>query len=313
MKNIVFRLAPLGIFLGGVFLFSPTVLVGAEAQKGMGRVDHGIERIGPTVYSRKEEQIPYEKPCQDLAHELEGWDFFGSPYTAAGLEEAWKPWSSSDLKAIESCDSFPCAVKLDGKEVGVLENVEKDKRKNIFFDLVGKRVSAYETSDVRSEYEFPGTPIDPWKKIIEIESKQKNEIKPSAVKKKKLTTRFHRFTDQSYRPLRQVFDVRMDAKSETDRVRLSWLVRDAYTAHYFDGWGEWIELSCVASKKLLILKQGLFLEFDLFKKTDFFSRLSQGTMVNRLRELSDVYQRLERDSLFKKIGLASLPTPRPNY
>jgi hypothetical protein len=54
-----------------------------------------------------------------------------------------------------------------------------------------------------------------------------------------------KFGEGSYRPLRQIFDQRIFQ----EKGRIVRVARDVYTAHYFDGWGEWLEARCSSDGK----------------------------------------------------------------
>lgn len=68
-------------------------------------------------------------------------------------------------------------------------------------------------------------------------------------------------------------------------------VRDAYTDHYFDSWGEWHRVSCHSGSVHLV--QALVLELDLLKKNDLLSRIGRGKMKSAVRSQgTDYLQRM---------------------
>jgi len=95
------------------------------------------------------------------------------------------------------------------------------------------------------------------------------------------------------RPVRQVLDRRFASSPDEAVV---WL-RDAYSAHYFDSWGEWIDLSCDPKSRSLVLVQVLLVELDLMKDTDIFSKLGRGKMKSAVEENGSHYL----DQTFQKI------------
>lgn len=306
MKKKKFNKGLPSLSLGGLFLFSLSLAADSK-------VRWTAERLvdTPLFNASRVEKVKRSVACEDLQSKLSFGNFLGAPYVVGGLQELWKPWSESDRKAVEGCDHFPCDVKLDSKEVATLTKLPVEKRLDGFFEAVGARVKDYEAKNTRREYEFPGAPVEPWKQLKTL---TKGHSFPKTLEKepKKLFARYHRFTDESYRPIRQVLDVRQKTEKSGSETRISWFVRDVYTAHYFDGWGEWIEVVCDSKKDELEISQRMLIEFDLYKKQDVLSRISRGAMTKNLEEQTGIYLRIERDRLLETGGLpTTAPTPRP--
>lgn len=196
------------------------------------------------------------------------------------LSQAWNPWGEKEETSVLECEEFPCQVKLSKSEVERLKKVDKKKRKSEFEAIVLDRVSRYVKTGHRTEYEFPGDPVDPWAWL-----KKKGMTTPLELAKTAPSLQARKLIfSKEYRPIRQVLDVR----TLLTKDRVSVLVRDAYTAHYFDGWGEWVEAVCEESGEMIIV-QSLFLELDLLKKTDFFSKLNRGKMKREVEKNAKSY------------------------
>jgi hypothetical protein len=193
--------------------------------------------------------------------------------------KAWESWSQEDREAVEDCDDFPCDVKLNEKETSQMEATSKENRMEQWKSLVRARATSYEKNNERKEYEFPGDPIDPWTQFEKRGYLSSNSRPTSPT----LYLRKLDFAPGKIRPIRQVLDrrVKVDAQGKSITV---W-IRDAYTDHYFDGWGEWIHLNCKTppSGKAIWI-HSLFLELDLLKKNDLFSRIGRGKLKSAIEE-----------------------------
>ena len=55
----------------------------------------------------------------------------------------WVPFDAKELDAIQGCDDFPCAEKLDRAEVDQMKAVSKENRPAKFLSLVLERMRAY--------------------------------------------------------------------------------------------------------------------------------------------------------------------------
>lgn len=192
--------------------------------------------------------------------------------------KAWGPWGEEDLSAVQECDDFPCAVKLDESEVKKMASVSAEARQQKFFSLVLNRISGYMKTQQRKAYEFEGDPVDPWKLLEKKEYSSQTPTGSPAIWLRKLD-----FAPDKIRPIRQALDVRTSKNSSGTEATL-W-VRDVYTDHYFDSWGEWIQVSCQGPKnKTIYVSQALIVELDLLKKTDLISKMMRGKMRNAIQE-----------------------------
>jgi hypothetical protein len=104
-----------------------------------------------------------------------------------------------------------------------------------------------------------------------------------------------------------------------DRLQASLWLRDVYTDHYFDSWGEWANIRCLPEKKEVDVTLALSIELDMLKKTDFFSSLAKGSMRDSVRTLSIDYLNDWYFSLLnqaaakeqkKKAAQAASPSPK---
>jgi hypothetical protein len=197
--------------------------------------------------------------------------------------KAWGPWDEDDLNAVNECDDFPCAVKLDEVEVKKLSSVSNELRHKRFFDVVLNRVTHYLKTQERKAYEFPGDPVDPWKLLEKKGYHAQNPPHSPNIWLRKLD-----FAPDKIRPIRQALDYRK-VKNPSGTEATVW-VRDVYTDHYFDSWGEWVHVSCQGPKnKTVYVSQALIVELDLLKKTDLISKMMRGKMRNAIQENGHIY------------------------
>lgn len=204
----------------------------------------------------------------------------------------WEPWSASDLEAIGSCDSSPCKIKLSPEEIKELVSVPESRRQEKYFVLVRTRMEEYEKNETRKRYERPEAPINPWAEF-ETRGFKSNLSRPS---QKHLFTRVINLSSEEARPIRQVLDIR----SAVSGNHLSFWIRDLYTAHYFDSWGEWIDLDCDEADKTVLLAQALLVEFDLLKNTNILSRLARPRMRKAIETQGGAYL-LKRSEKIKQL------------
>ncbi len=249
----------------------------------------GFDAVDPLLFVVRAQAMG-EKEYERCSAWIEALDRipYGSEVGSILKEEAWTkawnewaPWHEKDDKAILECRSSPCQIKLDPTEVAQLRVVPSEKKRERLYDLVVSRVLRYVKSGKRSGYERPEEPMDPWAVF------QSRGFKSGLGKPARGTLHVRRMDlDPSrMRPLRQVLDRRY-ARSETEATL--W-VRDAYSAHYFDSWGEWFNVSCDSSKKQVVVVQALALELDLLKKTDLISRMGRGMMKKGVEEKGSDY------------------------
>ena len=232
---------------------------------------------------------PSETACEDAVGAIARLSF-GAPFAGLAFQE-WGPWAEKDADAVKDCDDFPCKVKLSEPEVLVMKKAPEAKRMDAFLSLVSARTEKYRQNQIRLEYEFPGTPVDPWK-WFDAHGFTTGGVPVGApstwIRKLDLHT-------DKMRPIRQVLDVR----TVIEPLRATAWVRDTYTAHYFDGWGEWHQISCDPSTHQVTVIQSLFVDLDLMKSKNIFARLGRSKMRNGVKEQGSKYL----DDQFAKLGL----------
>lgn len=201
--------------------------------------------------------------------------------------KGWEPWSEKDQLAITGCKAFPCDVKLNVIETNVLVQTEEAKRFKKFLHLVQIRLGHYEKTKERKEYEFPGDPIDPWSHFEKIGLVAKSQRPPTP----SYLLRRLDFASPDLLPVRQMLDRRFIfsrgkkyKKSGDSSLKGVVWIRDVYTDHYFDSWGEWLHLRCSAHPKQVTVSHVLLLEIDELKKTGIISKLVQGRVLFAVRE-----------------------------
>ncbi|MBS1963185.1 MAG: hypothetical protein JST04_13295 [Bdellovibrionales bacterium] len=205
---------------------------------------------------------------------------------------------SDDRDAVDGCDGFPCKIKFNEPESLAIAAKPKAERLAEVLRQVENRVRDYAKTFRRKGYDLPEDAIDPWKEF----PKHGHEIPPALLKEKpKFFARKLKFGEGNYRPLRQVFDER----TLVTKDRLVRISRDVYTAHYFDGWGEWLEVRCAKDGKSVLVLQDLLMEFDLLKNTDFFSRIARPKMRQGVDQESLRYQKEQAERLFSKTAVLS--------
>jgi hypothetical protein len=182
---------------------------------------------------------------------------------------------------MKDCKKYPCDLKFDRHEVERMAGVPEAGRPDEFLTLVGERAMKYAETQKRREYEFPGDPIDPWKVFDEAGLKSPL-ARPSTGA---FWVRTQSFPEHRIRPICQVLDFRSTV-SVTGTEATVW-VRDAYTSHYFDGWGEYGDVTC--NSGTVTIELGLMLEFDLLKKSDLFSLISRGRLRTAVHETGSWY------------------------
>ncbi len=217
----------------------------------------------------------------------------GKVYSSEDPERfaGWGEWTD-DLDAVEKCASFPCKIKFNEAETRAIAAKPKGERVAEALKQVDSRVKHYAKTFERAGYDLPEDPIDPWKIFV-----ARGHVMPESLAKAKPTfyARKLPFGDGNYRALRQIFDVR----SFETKERFVRIARDVYTSHYFDGWGEWVEVRCNPAKKEVLLLQDLLIEFDLLKKKDLLSTIARPKMRQGVDEESLEYQN-SRAELFRK-------------
>jgi len=220
---------------------------------------------------------------------------YGTPYDPAvtgGDSAAWQPWSKEDLEMIRSCVRSPCKVKLDPTELGELAASSPDSRYSKYLGILSTRANAYKTTLVRRGYEKAEPPIDAWSKLVEKGAPISEPPPPVELWARKID-----YKAGPMKPVHQILDRRYLKQGNEAQL---W-VRDLYTDHYFDGWGERVYLACDPESKDAFVIQALVLEFDLMRKTDFFSKLARPRMRAAVQELGYRYLDEKADSLKKYV------------
>lgn len=182
------------------------------------------------------------------------------------LKTAWEPWDANDLEAVEKCDDFPCKVKFDEKEVGLMKEAGKEKRLSEFYHLVQARALNYLKTGLRPAYESQGTPVDLWK-TMDDEGFRSNLTRPQAPS---LLIRKLNFDPDRMLTLHMILDRRAAKQTTGDLSEAAVWVRDSYIDHYFDGWSEGSLLVCDQKSGEVLFVQLLISEMDLLKNRGFF-------------------------------------------
>ncbi len=213
--------------------------------------------------------------------------------------KAWEPWSGDDLDYIRNCKNFPCDIKFAEAETKAMEATPRDDRRAKFEALVSERVQRYFRTAERKEYEFPGDPLDPWEGFEKMGASGRPKV-PDPLNSMTLWARQLDFAPGEIKRVRQILDWRLAVSPSRDQAAV-W-VRDLYTNHYFDGWGELFQLSCDPAKSKVTVLQVLSVELDLLKKSDLVSRMMRGKMRKAIEENGQIY--LARE--FERIKTAAL-------
>jgi len=205
--------------------------------------------------------------------------------TSPGDFTAWAPWTNSEKDAILDCDDMPCKVKLKKNEIVELEKIqEKEKRFEKYLSFVSDRTARYLKDLDRPGYEFPTAPVDPWAYFESVglhsELAQPQKSKPGV-----LLERIVDLAPNQLQMTRQILDW-VTARNATEGV--VW-IRDVYTDHYFDTWGEWGQVRCDSAKGTIRVTLAMFFELDMLKKKDFFSMISRGRMRSISETISTQY------------------------
>jgi hypothetical protein len=177
----------------------------------------------------------------------------------------WSPWDSEARAQVSECDRFPCDVKLDEPEVKRLAASAPEKRQGAFLKAVQTRTQAYLSSGARPEMEWPGPRVDPWEYFTK-RGLVAALVRPAVAD---LRVRILDISPGRMKPVRQILD-RRSAGAAQEAVL--W-VRDVYSDHYFDGWGEFHHAACRPGS--VELTSAVFVELDLLKQTDLLSRLGR--------------------------------------
>jgi hypothetical protein len=82
------------------------------------------------------------------------------------------------------------------------------------------------------------------------------------------------------------------------------VLRDVYTNHFFDGWGEYLDVSCEVDSGAVWLAQGLVVDLDLLKKGDLFSVISRSKMREAFSDTGSRYLERIAEKLKEQVGAA---------
>ncbi len=202
----------------------------------------------------------------------------------SGFKE-WEPWGKNDLEAVVHCHKFPCAVKFDSNETSQMAGTSEENRLQKFKSLVMNRtMRAFQTQE-RKEYEFPGVPVEPWGFLAS------HGFLTSLTLPLRGTSWLRKidFAPGSIRTIRQVLERRI-AENSSGTEAVVW-VRDAYTDHYFDGWGEWIQVSCDSgtTPSQVRVVHALVVELDELKKSNLLAQLMRGKVKSAVEKAGRNY------------------------
>lgn len=213
------------------------------------------------------------------------------------MTQAFFPWTAEDTQAVEGCGRFPCEIKLNAKENERVAAVPSERRKAEWEKVIRDRMNLYLSNGTRQSYLYPGDPLDPWSAFIKmgLSVPEPNPSKPN------LLVRRLKFSSDKMRPLRQVLDFRSSKTAYSVKI---W-IRDVYTDHYFDSWGEWHQADCEKNGTLTLI-QSLVVDFDLLRKTDLISSLAKGKMRNAIEQGGHQYLLEIRE----KLKLKSVKKPK---
>lgn len=256
----------------------------------------GFEALDPYLSLVRLEKI--SKDCKGALARVEGLlpKPAASVLDAASLLKGWGERDEDYMSVVEKCDSFPCGVKLNAEEVGVLEKKQKKEREAAFRDVVLKRILQALKTGERKEFEFSGDPIDPFaffvKKGLPVLGAL---LGPKSTLATQVWSRKLDLAPGKMRVLRQVVQSRFEKSADEARLEL----RDLYTTHYFDSWGEWVQVQCDPAGGSGALIQALVIEFDLLKKNDLISMISKGKMRNGVRERGSQYLDQQAEQILK--------------
>lgn len=259
---------------------------------------YGFAEQGALLWSTRVQRVA-DGDCTQWAKALVR-DRLGEPLpdvlVPAEKWSGWQPWKGKDKDSVLECDVFPCAVKLNTAETQTMARLPEEKRWEKFHEMVLSRAKRYLATGERKEYEFPGDPADPWAFFEKVPLALTGVARPATPH---LLERQTDFLSGSVHVLRQIVDWR--AAAAADGKEASAWVRDAYTDHYFDGWGEWTGILCEnrSAGKGVLVSQALLVELDLMKKNDLLSRLGRGNMRAAVEKqgkifLENGFKRLEK-------------------
>lgn len=267
---------------------------------------HGFDAAGPVLTVVRVQKFQSDSCGRWIQAVLS--DAPGTEWSPGSAYLAWQPWEPKELDAVVSCRNFPCDVKLDSSETSRMAMTKSANRLHEYQTLVQNRVFQYKKTEVRRPYEFPGDPIDPWQYLGQYLGQFLGRTGNFTKERRPQVGQFYMrkldFASDKIQPLRQVLDRRTQSSSSgksSEKEATVWL-RDIYTNHYFDSWGEWTHLVCVGDSGTdLLLVQSLVVELDLLKKTDLLSRMMRGKMRSAVEENGARYLDKAYERFFAKV------------
>jgi hypothetical protein len=201
-------------------------------------------------------------------------------------ESQWSPWlpvEKNEREAIEDCHEEPCSVKLSEAEVKQMGETPENQRYLKFLGLVIDREDAYLKNGTRSSYEYSGGITDPWKYFEDNGYKSDLAMPKTA----SLGLRKLDFHNSRARPIRQLVDRRLAVSQDWTHATV-W-IRDIYTNHYFDSWGEWGNISCDPVQHQVTVVLAVNVEFDVLKNTGLFASISRGSARSSMQTTTEDY------------------------
>jgi hypothetical protein len=209
----------------------------------------------------------------------------GKPRSATdeGQWSTWFPMEPRESESIENCQKQPCEIKLSDPEVSQMAAASKTDKQKVYLTAIMARADAYLKDGTRTSYEYSGGISDPWKTFEKLGLKAglPMPITPN------VGLRRLDFHNDRARVIRQVVDRRVISSKEQTGATL-WL-RDVYTNHYFDSWGEWGNISCDPIKREATLTLAVTLEFDVLKNSGVFASVAKRSAKNSMRDLMENY------------------------
>jgi hypothetical protein len=222
----------------------------------------------------------------------------GKPRTTTGETQwaTWFPMEPRESESIENCHQQPCEIKLSDPEVGKMAAAAKADKLNVYLSSVIARGDAYLKDGTRTPYEYSGGISDPWKTFEKLGLKGDLSM-PSTPNVGLRKLDFH---NDRARVIRQMVDRRvMSSKDQTESTL--WL-RDVYTNHYFDSWGEWGNITCDPIKREATLTLAVTLEFDVLKNNGLLASVAKRSAKNSMRDLMENYLNTWADQI-KEMGV----------
>ncbi|MCM2324541.1 MAG: hypothetical protein NDJ90_14880 [Oligoflexia bacterium] len=196
------------------------------------------------------------------------------------LSAGWNPFNPEELRMILECNRFPCQVKLRREEALQLKSLPPGQRLGRYQKFVEERARQYLEKGIEPAYGDASPSVSPWAYLA-----GRGLPDVPAEGQRVLWSRKFNLAPGEMKAVRQLVDVRAEAGPTSATV---WL-RDAYSDHYFDAWGEWARIDCGPDGKTLTVMQALMVDFDLLKKKGLLSQLSHGKLREAVRDQGRAY------------------------